>query len=452
MSETRVQKLELTRHGIYKDAKISGFGERQVDFSGSGKKIENQYAKHREVVCVEACRTPYGRVGGALKSYDAAQLGALAIKEVMERMGDTLGPEDVDYVCMGQVVTAGSGQIPGRQAAILAGLPESVPCITVNKVCSSGIKTVDQAAQMIQLNRAEVIVAGGQESMSNCPYSVPELREGKKMGLPEAKMYDLMVYDGLWDPFYNRHMALHGSETSDEFGFTREENDEWALHSQQTACEAIEQGRMQDEVFPVEVKKGKKTEVVERDENPRPDTSMEGLAKLPPVFNHISSVTGKPGSITAGNAPGVNDGGDVCLIMSREKANHLGVSPLFKIIDYAEVSQPTKDIATVPGLAISKVLEQNNMGVQDVDLIEINEAFSAVALISARSILGLGKEEMKAKVNVNGGAIAYGHPIGATGARILMTLGYELKRRGGGIGVCGICSGLAQGDAMLIKV
>ena len=452
MSEKRAQKLELTKDGFYRDARISGFGERELDFTGMGKTISNQYANHKEVVCVEACRTPYGRVGGALKSYDAPQLGALAIKEIMDRMGDNLQPEDVDYVFMGQVVTAGSGQIPGRQAAILAGLPESVPCITVNKVCSSGIKTVDQGAQMIQLGRAEVVVAGGQESMSNCPYSIPEMRDGKKMGLPDAKMFDLMVYDGLWDPFYNRHMALHGSETSDEFGFTREENDEWALHSQQSACEAIEKGRLDYEVFPVEVRKGKKSEVVDRDENPRPDTSMEGLAKLPPVFNHVSSVTGEPGSITAGNAPGVNDGGDVCLIMSREKADNLGVSPLFRIVDYAEVSQPTKDIATVPGLAISKVLEQNDMSIGDVDLIEINEAFSAVALISARSILGLGKEEMKAKVNVNGGAIAYGHPIGATGARILMTLGYELRRRGGGIGVCGICSGLAQGDAMLIKV
>jgi acetyl-CoA C-acetyltransferase len=350
------------------------------------------------------------------------------------------------------VVPAGCGQVPGRQASILAGLPESVPCITVNKVCSSGIKTVDLGAQMIQLGRAEIVIAGGQESMSNCPYSLPEMRGGKKMGLPTAPAYDLMVYDGLWDPFYQRHMALHGSETSDEFGFTREENDAWALHSQQSAARAMAEGRLEEEIFPVQVGRGKKQEVMDTDEQPRPDTSLEGLAKLPPVFGHTSAVTGEAGSVTAGNAPGVNDGGDVCLLMSREKAEELGLEPLFSIVDYAEVSQPTKDIATVPGLSIKKVLDQNNLSIHDVDVIEINEAFAAVALISARRILGLSEEEMKAKVNVNGSAIAYGHPIGATGARIVMTLAYELRRRGGGLGVCGICSGLAQGDAMLIRV
>jgi acetyl-CoA C-acetyltransferase len=260
------------------------------------------------------------------------------------------------------------------------------------------------------------------------------------------------VYDGLWDAFYNRHMAIHGSETADEFGFTREDQDDWALQSQQRAGKAMEEGRLDNEIFPVEVTRGKKTVIVDTDEFPRPDTTMEALAKLPPVFGHKSAVTGEPGSVTAGNAPGVNDGGDVCLLMSREKADELGLKPLFSIIDYAEVSQPTKDIATVPGLSIKKILEQNDMTVDDVDIIEINEAFAAVALISARTILGLSKEQMYEKVNVNGSAIAYGHPIGATGARIVMTLAYELRRRGGGIGVCGICSGHAQGDAMLIKV
>ena len=196
----------------------------------------------------------------------------------------------------------------------------------------------------------------------------------------------------------------------------------------------------------------KKVMVMDRDEGPRPDTTMEGLAKLLPVFNHKSPVTGEPGSVTAGNAPGINDGGDVCLMMSRETADRLGIKPLFTILDYAEVSQPTKDIATVPGLSIKKVLEQNDMTIDQMDLIEINEAFAAVVLVSAGSILGMSKKEMYGKVNVNGSAIAYGHPIGATGARIVMTLAYELRRRGGGIGVCGICSGHAQGDAMLIRV
>ncbi len=447
-----VQRLEKTRADIYKEAGPAESGRREPDFSGQGRVLGNQYQKQREVVCVQACRTPYGRFGGKLKQYDAPQLGALAIKEVMRRVEGRVGPQDVDYVVMGQVVPAGCGQIPGRQAAILAGLPESVPSITVNKVCSSGIKTVDLAAQMIQLGRAEVVIAGGQESMSNCPYALPEMREGRKMGLPGAEILDLMVYDGLWDPFYNRHMALHGSETSDEFGFSRQENDAWALHSQQRAAAAMDSGKLDEEIFPVEVKAGRKTEVLSRDEQPRPETTAAGLAKLPPVFGHISAVSGEPGSVTAGNAPGVNDGGDVCLLMSREQAEASGLRPLFTILDYAEVSQPTKDIATVPGLAIDKVLKQNKMTIRDVDLVEINEAFAAVALISGRRILGMSDEEMKNKVNVNGSAIAFGHPIGATGARILMTLAYELKRRGGGLGVCGICSGLAQGDAMLIKV
>ncbi len=445
-----VQKLEMKRADYPKKITVSGFGERKPDYQGMGRNIGNVYKNFREVVCVEACRTPYGVFGGQLKEYDAPQLGALAIKEVLRRTNGKVKPEDVDYVYMGQVVPAGAGQVPSRQATILAGLPEAVPSITINKVCSSGIKTIDLAIQTIMLGKADIVIAGGQESMSNCPFSLPDLRWGSRMGLPNGRTVDLMVYDGLWDAFYNRHMAIHGSETSDEFGFTREDHDEWAFTSQQRAVEAMTAGRLDDEIFPVEIKRGK--EVMTKDEGPRPGTTMERLAKLPPVFNHKSTVTGQPGSVTAGNAPGVNDGGDVCLLMSREKADELGLKPLFSIVDYAEVSQQTKDIATVPGLSIKKVLEQNGMTYKDVKLIEINEAFAAVVLVSARTILGMSKEEMFEKVNVNGSAIAYGHPIGATGARILMTLGYELRRRGGGYGVCGICSGHAQGDAMLIKV
>jgi acetyl-CoA C-acetyltransferase len=380
------------------------------------------------------------------------ELGALAIKEVLRRTNGKVKPSEVDYVFLGQVVPAGCGQIPGRQATILSGLPESVPSITINKVCSSGIKPIDLAAQMIQLGRAEICIAGGQESMSNGPYALTEMRWGSRMGLPDRSVIDLMVYDGLWDAFYDRHMAVHGSEVGDEFGFTRQDQDEWALRSQLAAVEAMETGRLDDEIFPVEVRQGKKVVVVDKDEGPRPETTMEGLAKLPPVFNHVSPVTGQPGSVTAGNAPGINDGGDVCLVMSSQKADELGMKPLFTILDYAEVSQPPKDIATVPGLAIKKVLEQNDMTLDQIDLIEINEAFAAVTLVSCRSILGMSKEDMYRRVNVNGGAIAYGHPIGATGSRIIMTLAYELRRRGGGIGVCGICSGNAQGDAMLIRV
>jgi acetyl-CoA C-acetyltransferase len=450
--EREVQKPLRQKKDVYADAKPTGFGERVPDFSTMGRQIKNTAKNFREVVCVGACRTPYGKFGGQLSEYEAVELGAMAIQEVLRRTGGKVKPEDVDYVIMGQVVPAGCGQVPSRQASILAGLPESVPSITVNKVCSSGIKTVDLGVQMIQSGRAEIIVAGGQESMSNCPFVLKDMRWGARMGVPDKPVVDAMVYDGLWDAFYNRHMAIHGTEVADEFGFTREDQDEWAYHSQMSAKDAMEKGRMDEETFPVECHRGKKAFVMERDEFPRPETTMEGLAKLPQVFGHVSAVTGKPGAVTAGNAPGVNDGGDVCLIMSREKADELGLKPLFTVIDYAEVSQPTKDIATVPGLSIKKVLDQNDMTVDDLKLIEINEAFAAVVLVSAQKILGLSKEEMFQKVNVNGSAIAYGHPIGATGARIVMTLAYELRRRGGGIGVCGICSGHAQGDAMLIKV
>lgn len=287
--------------------------------------------------------------------------------------------------------------------------------------------------------------------MTNSPFALPDMRWGARMGLPGRTAIDLMVCDGLWDAFYSRHMAIHGSEVGDEFGFAREDQDEWAFHSQMTAADAMRHGRLDEEIFPVEIKQGRKTVVFDKDEWPRPEVTEADLSKLPPIFNHSSPVTGAAGSVTAGNATGINDGGDACLVMSREKADELGIKPLFTILDYAEVSQPPKDIATVPGLAIKKILEQNEMTLDQIDLIEINEAFAAVVLVSARSILGMTKEDMFKRVNVNGGAIAYGHPIGATGARIIMTLAYALRRMGGGIGVCGICSGIAQGDAMLIQ-
>ncbi|MFA4837099.1 MAG: acetyl-CoA C-acyltransferase [Dehalococcoidia bacterium] len=446
------QKPFRKKKEVYADARPTSFGERKTEFSGLGRKIKNPMKHLREVVCVEACRTPYGKFGGSLAEYEASELGAMAIQEVLRRTGGKVKPGDVDYVIMGHVVPAGCGQVPSRQASIIAGLPESVPSITVNKVCSSGVKTIDLAIQMIQTGRAEIVIAGGQESMSNCPYVLKEMRWGARMSVPSTSVIDSMVYDGLWDAFYDRHMCIHGSEVADEFGFTREDHDEWAYHSQMAAKDAMQNGRLEDETFPVEYHQGKKALIMEKDEFPRPETTLEGLAKLPPVFGHVSAVTGKPGSVTAGNAPGVNDGGDVCLMMSRKMADDLGMKSLFTVLDYVEVSQPTKDIATVPGLSILKILEQNGMTIDEVDLIEINEAFAAVALVSALKILGMSKEEMYQKVNVNGGAVAYGHPIGATGARLAMTLAYELRRRGGGIGICGICSGHAQGDALLIKV
>lgn len=397
-----------------------------------------------EAVIVSACRTPIGRFGGGLRSLKAVDLGAIAISEALGRAG--IKGEAVDYVFMGQVVPAGCGQVPSRQAAIKAGVPASVPSITINKVCCSGIKAIDLAVQMIQAGRAHVCVAGGMESMSNCPYGLPEMRWGARMGVPGRQVVDLMVYDGLWCSFYNRHMAIHGSEVAKEFGISREEQDQWAFRSQMRAKAAMEAGRLGDEIVPVEVAGAKgEVKVVAVDEQPRPDTTLEGLAKLPPVFD-------PHGTVTAGNAPGVNDGAGAVVVMSRDKAEELGLKPLCTVLGYAEVSQDPKYIATVPGLSIRRLLEETQYSLVTMDLIEINEAFAAVALVSGKKILGMAEEDMDQRVNVNGGAVAFGHPIGATGARIVMTLAYELRRRGGGLGVCGICSGAAQGDAMLIKV
>ncbi len=400
--------------------------------------------KLNEVVIASACRTPIGKFGGALQKFTAAELGALVIKEALARA--CVEPEKVDYVFMGQVLTAGCGQVPSRQASIKAGIPSLTPSITINKVCSSGIKAIDLAVQMIQTGRADICVAGGMESMSNVPYGLPEMRWGAKMGVPSKDVVDLMVVDGLWCSFYNRHMAVHGSDVSREFGVTREEQDEWAYYSQTMANKAIAAGALKDEIEPVKLKGTKGMEVFfDTDEGPRADTTMEGLAKLPPVFD-------PEGTVTAGNAPGLNDGAGAVVLMTLEKAVQLGIKPLCTILGYTEVSQDPKYIATVPGLSIKKLLGGTGYSLDDMKLIEINEAFAAVAVVSGKKILGMSDTDMRNRVNVNGGAIAFGHPIGATGARIAMTMAYELRRRGGGVGICGICSGAAQGDAMLIKV
>lgn len=398
----------------------------------------------REVVVVSACRTPIGRFGGALKDIKAVDLGAMAIKEAVTRAG--IKPEDVEYVFMGQVVPAGCGQVPSRQAAIKAGIPVTTPSITVNKVCSSGLKAIDLARQMIQAGEVDVCVAGGMESMSNAPYALPEMRWGSRMGLPSKEVVDLMVYDGLWCAVYNRHMAIHGSEVAAEYGITREDQDDWALYSQMMAKKAMENGLLKDELMSVNLKGPKRAvKVFDTDEGPRPDTTMEALAKLPPVFT-------PNGSVTAGNAPGINDGAAAVVVMSKEKAEKMGIKPLWTVLGYAEVSQDPKYIATVPGLSIKKLLGKTGYSLDDMVRIEINEAFAAVTLVSGGKILGMDINDMKKRINVNGGAVAYGHPIGATGARIIMTLAYELRRLGGGIGIAGICSGAAQGDAMLVKV
>ncbi|MFA5537367.1 MAG: acetyl-CoA C-acetyltransferase [Bacillota bacterium] len=388
-------------------------------------------------VIVSAARTPFGKFGGGLKPLKATQLGGIAIKEAVKRAG--IDGATIDNVIFGQVLQGGCGQVPSRQATREAGLPWEIPSETINKVCASGLRAVTMSDQIIRAGDAQIMVAGGMESMSNAPYFVDGPRWGLRM--MDTKFKDLMVNDGLWCAFYDRHMAIHGGEVAIEYGVSREEQDEWALRSQQFAVQAIDAGRLKDEIVPVTIPRRKGDPViVDTDEGPRRDTSIEALRKLPPVF-------AKENTVTAGNAPSVNDGAGALVVMSDSKAADLGLKPMATILGHAAVSKDAKYIATVPGLSVKKLLEQKGMSVDQVDLFEINEAFAAVALVSGK-IAGWNPD----KVNVNGGAIAFGHPIGASGARVLMTLIYELQRRGGGIGVAAICSGAAQGDAIMVKV
>ena len=396
----------------------------------------------RDVVIVSAARTPFGKLGGTLKSLKATDLGGLAIKEALSRAGIQGG--QVDEVVYGMVVPAGQGQIPGRQASVKGGIPHEVPVVTINKVCGSALKAVTLGAQMIKAGDADIIVAGGMESMSNIPYVLENMRWGARMNDVKAK--DAMVLDGLWCPENDVHMAVIGGQVASEYNVTREMQDAWSVRSQKLWAEGEAQGKFNDERFAVEVpvKKGQSI-VFEKDEAPRPGTTMEGLSKLPPLFV-------KDGTVTAGNAPGTNDGASAIVIMSREKAEELGAPILATIRGYAQASRESRYIATVPGLAIQNLMEKNNLTVKDFDLMEINEAFAAVPLVSCLGVLGMSEEEMDAKVNVNGGAVAVSHPIGATGARILMTLIYELRRSGKKSGVAAICSGMAQGDAVWVEV
>lgn len=396
----------------------------------------------KEVVIVSAARTPFGKLGGTLKPLKATDLGGLAIKEALSRAG--IQGNQVDEVVYGMVVPAGQGQIPGRQASVKGGIPHEVPVVTINKVCGSALKAVTLGTQIIKAGDADVIVAGGMESMSNIPYVLENMRWGARMNDVKAK--DAMVLDGLWCPENDVHMAVIGGQVASEYNVTREMQDAWSVRSQKLWAEGEAQGKFDDERFAVEVpaKKGQ-TIRFEKDEAPRPGTTMEGLSKLSPLFV-------KDGTVTAGNAPGTNDGASAMVIMSREKAEELGAPILATIKGYAQASRESRYIATVPGLAIRKLMEKNNLTVKDFDLMEINEAFAAVPLVSCLGILGMSEDEMDAKVNVNGGAVAVGHPIGATGARILMTLIYELKRSGKKSGVAAICSGMAQGDAVWVEV
>jgi acetyl-CoA C-acetyltransferase len=390
-----------------------------------------------KTVVVGAARTPFGKFGGALKEIPAVDLGAIAIKEALTRAG--VSGEQVNEVIMGMVLQAGAGQVPSRQAARKAGLPWNVASQTINKVCASGMRAVTMADQIIRAGDADIMVAGGMESMSNAPYALPHARYGFRMG--DNTVVDLMTHDGLTCPFEAVPMAIHGSNVAAEYGITREAQDQWAYRSQMRASQAVANGIFDEEIVPVPIPQKKGDPVlVSRDEAPRPDTTLEVLAKLPPVYK-------KDGTITAGNAPGINDGAAAMVLMSETKARELGKKPLATILGHAQVGAEAPYIATTPGLAIQKLLEKTGVKLEEIDLFEVNEAFAAVTLTSGR-IVGWDEE----KVNVNGGAIALGHPIGASGARIILHLIYELRRRGGGLGIAAICSGAAQGDAILLKV
>jgi acetyl-CoA C-acetyltransferase len=389
-------------------------------------------------VIVAGARTPIGRLLGGLKGFSGADLGGFAIKAALERAG--VGVDQVDYVIMGQVLQAGTGQITARQAATKAGVPMSVPALTVNKVCLSGMNAIALADQLVQAGEYDVIVAGGMESMTNAPHLLPKSREGFKYG--DVKMIDHMAYDGLWDAFTDQAMgALTEQCNAEGLGLSREEQDAFSARSHQRAAEAWKNGIFDEEVVKVEVPQRKGDPLVfDTDEGVRGDTSVDSLAKLRPAF-------AKDGTITAGTASQISDGGCAVVVMSKAKAEELGLSWLAEVGAAGSVAGPDSTLQMQPANAIAQACRKQGIEPTDLDLVEINEAFAAVGIASARE-LGLDDD----KVNVNGGAIAVGHPVGMSGARIALHLALELKRRGGGVGAAALCGGGGQGDALIVRV
>jgi acetyl-CoA C-acetyltransferase len=379
-------------------------------------------------VIVSAVRTPFGKLGGALANKQATELGSVVIRAAIDRAGIENG--DVEYVVMGQVLQGGAGQAPSRQASIGAGLPIEIPSDTINKVCASSIRAIEIADQMIRAGDHDVVVAGGMESMTNAPFALKKARFGYKLG--DGTLIDLMTHDGLTSTFDNKHMVEQASFVSRELGISREDQDRWALRSHKRAVRAIDEGRFVDEIVPVDD--------FAVDEGPRRDTSYERLAKLRPAFD-------PEGTTTAGNAPGVNDGAAAVLVTSEEFAKERGLEVLATIVAQAYVADDFAYLARTPAKAGKEALAKAGKAIGDVERVELNEAFSSVVVNSAR-MLDVDPE----KVNVNGGAVALGHPIGASGARIVGTMIHELRRNGGGLGLAAICSGGGQGDALLLEV
>jgi acetyl-CoA C-acetyltransferase len=379
-------------------------------------------------VIASAVRTPFGRLGGGLADVPATELGSIAIRAGLERAG--VAPEDVGYVVMGQVLQAGAGQAPARQAAIGAGIPKEIPADTINKVCASSIRAIQIAELMISAGRHDVVVTGGMESMSRAPYLLPKGRYGYRLG--NGEVLDHAVFDGLVSSFDGQHMVQQASAVSRELGISREDQDAWAYRSHQRAAAAQDTGRFDDEIVPVGD--------VMADESVRRDTTLEKLATLKPVFD-------PEGTTTAGNAPGLNDGASCVVVCSEDWARERGIEPLAHVLGHAYVADDFAYLARTPAAASERVLTATGHGIDDVARVEINEAFASVARNST-ALLGADEE----RVNVNGGAVALGHPIGASGGRIVGTLVHELRRNGGGLGLAAICSGGGQGDAVLIEV
>jgi len=388
-------------------------------------------------VIVAGARTAIGRFNGSLAGFRAVDLGAVAIREALARAG--VAPEQIDYTIMGHVLQAGQGQITARQAAIAAGIPKEQPAITVNKVCLSGMSAIAMADQMIRAGEVDVAVAGGMESMTNAPFVVPKAREGSRLG--NTPMLDSMIHDGLWCAFDDRHMGEGTDAINAELGVTRDDQDAWAERSHRRAHDAWESGRLVDEVVGVEVPQRKGDPVVfARDEGIRADTSAEALARLRPAFS-------SEGTVTAGNASQISDGAAAVVVASAEAAERLGLEPLAEIVAYGMSADRYPSLHTVPALAMEKALKKAGLPPSDLGLVEINEAFAGVAVHATR-MLGVDEE----LVNVNGGAVALGHPIGASGARLVLTLAHEMRRRRVDVGGAAICGGGGQGDALLLRL
>jgi acetyl-CoA C-acetyltransferase len=390
-----------------------------------------------EAVIISAARTPVGKFLGSLKGFKATELGAIAVRAAVKRAG--VKPEDVDEVIMGCVIQAGLGQNPARQAALNAGIPSTVSAVTINKVCGSGLKAVMMAAQGVQLGDSEMVVAGGMESMSNAPYLIPKAREGYRLG--NGELVDSMIQDGLWCAFENYHMGCTGEVVAEEYSIGRAQQDEFAVSSHQKAAAAIKAGKFKDEIVPVEIPQKKGSALIfETDETVREDTSVEVLGKLKPAFKQ------EGGTVTAGNAPGVNDGASAVVVTSLRRARELGVEPMAKIVAQAVAGVEPRLVMMAPVEAVRKLFKKTGWSPSEVDLVELNEAFSVAAVAVTRE-LGLDPE----KVNVNGGAVALGHAIGQSGSRLLTSILYELKRRDARRGIVSLCLGGGNAVAMAIE-